>query len=111
MEFDETTLPDGTLVVAPRGRLNLVAAPLLRALVAERVRAGSARIVLDLAAVTFMDSSGLGAVIAALKTTREAGGDLRLARATEPVLIVLKLTKVDRVLPMYEDSTTAFADA
>ncbi|WP_210479851.1 STAS domain-containing protein [Naasia sp. SYSU D00948] len=111
MEFTEQKLPGGTHEIAPRGRLNLVAAPALRSLIAERVQAGNRRIVLDLQGVDFLDSSGLGAIIASLKTAREAGGDLRLARASDAVVMVLRLTKVDRVLRVYADSGSAFADA
>jgi anti-sigma B factor antagonist len=45
-----------------------------------------------------MDSSGLGALIAGLKSARQAGGDLRLARPNEQVRTVLSLTNLDRVL-------------
>jgi anti-sigma B factor antagonist len=47
---------------------------------------------------TFLDSSGLGALIAGLKTARQAGGDLRIARPTEAVSLVFTLTNMDRVL-------------
>jgi len=108
MEFDEQELPGGVLAVAPKGRLNMVAAPVLRGIMRDRVAAGRKRIVLDLAEVQFLDSSGLGAIIGSLKTAREAGGDVRLARAPEPVLLVLRLTKVDRILPVYPDAAAAF---
>jgi anti-sigma B factor antagonist len=110
MEMDETTLDSGVLVLKPRGRVNLVAAPGVRMLLADRVAHGSTRIVVDLAEVPSIDSSGLGALVAGLKTARAAGGDLRLARAAEPVLTVLRLTKVDRVLPVYPDAARAFDD-
>ena len=47
--------------------------------------AGSNRVVVDLAETQFLDSSGLGALIAGLKTTRQAGGDLRIARPERQV--------------------------
>ena len=59
---------------------------------------GRAHVVVDLTAVPFMDSSGLGAIIAALKKARQAHGDLRIAGANEQVITVLKLTNLDRVL-------------
>jgi anti-sigma B factor antagonist len=111
VEIDERDLSDGALVLTPHGRLNLVAAPRVRALVEERVQQGRTRIVFDLGDVAFLDSSGLGALIAGLKRAREAGGDLRLANAGEPVLMVLRLTKVDRVLRVHPDPETAFRDA
>ena len=56
------------------GRLNMVTAPDLRDVVAHAVKSGKSRLVVDLAGVEFMDSSGLGALIGALKTTRQARG-------------------------------------
>jgi anti-sigma B factor antagonist len=89
------------------GRLNLVAAPRLRAAVDDVVQSGATRVVLDLSAVTFMDSSGLGALIAGLKVTRQAGGDLRIAGVTEQVASVLRLTNLDRVLRSYPSPQAA----
>lgn len=87
-----------TAVLQPSGRLNMVAAPAFKNLVEETVEAGQSRIVVDLAAVSFIDSSGLGALIAGLKATRQAGGDLRIAAVPEQVMTVLRLTNLDRVL-------------
>ena len=88
----------GYTVLRPQGRLNMEAAPRLRTAIEEVVRDGVSRVVLDLSEVTFMDSSGLGAVIAGLKRARQAGGDLRLAGAGEQVQTVMRLTNLDRVL-------------
>jgi len=99
MDFDvELTDGDGA-VIRTSGRLNMVAAPRLRDLVARIVRQdGRSHVVVDLADTDFMDSSGLGALIAGLKTARAAGGDLRIARAQTQVLAVLKLTNLDQIL-------------
>ena len=92
------------------GRLNMIAAPELRDVVLRATRAGKSRLVVDLARVEFMDSSGLGALIGALKTTRQAGGDLRIAAAGEQVSMVLQLSNVDRILKPYETADVAFTD-
>jgi anti-sigma B factor antagonist len=92
------------------GRLNMVAAPQLKAAIDDTVDAGKARVVVDLTHVTFMDSSGLGALIGGLKRARQASGDLRIARVSDQVSTVLKLTNLDRVLRPY-DSVEAAADA
>jgi anti-sigma B factor antagonist len=89
---------DRTTVLQPTGRLNMVAAPAFKSLVEETVADGQTRIVVDLGQVTFIDSSGLGALISGLKATRQAGGDLRIADVPEQVLTVLRLTNLDRVL-------------
>jgi anti-sigma B factor antagonist len=94
----ETMTDDRTAVLQPTGRLNMVAAPAFKSMVEETVASGQTRIVVDLGQVTFIDSSGLGALIAGLKATRQAGGDLRIADVPEQVLTVLRLTNLDRVL-------------
>jgi anti-sigma B factor antagonist len=101
---------DGAAVLRTVGRLTMVAAPALREVV-ERVVTGEGRahVVLDLAGTTFVDSSGLGALIAGLKTARAAGGDLRLASVTAQALAVLELTNLDRVLRPYPSVADALA--
>ncbi|HWI41985.1 MAG TPA: STAS domain-containing protein [Nocardioides sp.] len=99
---------DGAVVLSPRGRLNLTSASRLKQAVDDEVGKGKARLVLDLAELEFIDSSGLGAIVSGLKAARQAGGDLRIAAAGEQVLTVLKLTNLDRILrphPSVEDAT------
>lgn len=101
MEFNVENADDSTAVIRVIGRLNMVAAPRLRELVATTVTDGRTRVVIDLADTEFIDSSGLGALIAGLKAARSAGGDLRIARPTAQVITVLELTNLNRVLRPY----------
>ena len=84
------------------GRLTLVSAPQLRTAITEAVDSGRTRVVVDLTKVGFMDSSGLGALVAGLKRTRQAGGDLRIASPQEQVRMVLDLTNLDRILHPFD---------
>jgi len=99
-----------TAVLQPTGRLNMVAAPAFKNLVEETVASGQTRIVVDLGQVTFIDSSGLGALIAGLKATRQADGDLRIADVPEQVMTVLRLTNLDRVLRVHPTVADASRD-
>ncbi len=96
--------------VLASGRLNMVSAPNLRAYIDEVVASGVNRIVVNLADTTFMDSSGLGALIGCLKAARQAGGDLRIAAVQPQVKMVLELTSMDRVLTSYVSGEAAFGD-
>lgn len=107
IEFETSTRDGDVAVLAAKGRLDMVAAPQLRTLVTETVAGGSRRLVVDLAGTTFLDSSGLGALIAGLKTARQAGGDLRIAGAGEQVQMVLELTQMNTVLRPYPDVEAA----
>jgi anti-sigma B factor antagonist len=102
MQIDLSRQSERVSVVAPRGRLDLSSAPAFREQVRQLVDSGAARLVVDLGEVTFIDSSGLGSIIAGLKAARQAGGDLRIARGNQQVLLVLDLTSLDRVLRPYE---------
>jgi len=96
-------------VVTCRGRLNMVAAGRLNIALNRLLEAGRNRIVVDLAGVSFIDSSCLGALIAGLKKARHTDGDLRISGAQPGVLTVLSLTNLDRVLPNYASVELAMA--
>lgn len=108
MKFSSKDLGDGLVILLLEGKLNMVNAPRLRDMINARVAIGENRIAIDLSKVEFIDSSGLGALINGLKSTRQAGGDLRIATPTEQVKLVLELTNMDRVLKVYENAETAF---
>lgn len=110
IEFSVETTADDVVVVVPRGRLTMVSARRLKEIFGEAVSGGSNRIVVDMAETTFLDSSGLGAIIAGLKGARQAGGDLRIARPTPAVQSVLELTNLDRVLRARPSVDGAFDD-
>ncbi len=98
MEIDRTDHDRGITVLRLEGRLNMVSAPRLKTAIDETVGSGHPRLVVDLAAVSFMDSSGLGTLIAGLKKARQADGDVRITGVTQQVATVLALTNLDRVL-------------
>ncbi len=97
------------VVVRPRGRLTAADAPELTSVVADLVQAGGSKVVVDLEETTFLDSSGLGSLVAALRLARTAGGDLAIARPSGQVLDVLTLTTMVRVLPPHGSVADASA--
>lgn len=110
MNIDVVDQGQGIAIVKLEGKLNMVSARPFRDAVAEAVAAGQSRLAIDLTGVDFIDSSGLGALISGLKTTRQAGGDLRIASPNEQVRLVLQLTNMERLLTAYDDASRAFAD-
>lgn len=92
---------DGMTVVRPVGRLDLLSAAGLKQELVRLVGEGHRVQVLDMEAVTSLDSSGLGALIGGLKAARQAGGDLRIARPTRQAIVILELTTLNRVLHPY----------
>lgn len=100
----------GVTVIAPSGRLDVAGAPALKTAIADAVKNGPSRLVIDMEGVSFVDSSGLGSVIAGLKMVRTSQGDLRLAAPNQQVRVVLELTTLDRVFPYYASVEEALAD-
>ena len=100
MELEQDDI-DGTAVLRVSGRLDMVAAPQFKAAVEDVVAGGSPRVVVDLGATSFIDSSGLGAVISGLRAARQAGGDLRLAGAAGQVEQAMQLMKLDKMFGRY----------
>ncbi|HYO41127.1 MAG TPA: STAS domain-containing protein [Nocardioidaceae bacterium] len=102
MQIAKSDIGQRGAVLTLDGRLNMVSAPQLKTAVTNAVAEGRSQVVVDLSAVTFLDSSGLGALIAGLKAARQASGDLRMTGANEQVRTVLRLTNLDRVLRPYD---------
>ncbi len=111
LEVETRQAENGVTVVAPTGRLDVAGAPALKDAITEITRNGSPRIVIDMEGVSFVDSTGLGFVIAALKQVRSREGELRLAAPNQQARVVLELTTLDRVFPYYatlEEALTGF---
>lgn len=68
----------------------------------ELKEAGQKNLVVDLSKVRFMNSSGLGMLIGGLATMRNAGGDLRLANATDRIQSLLMIAKLLTVFKHFD---------
>jgi anti-sigma B factor antagonist len=73
------------------------------------VAAKKTQVVLDLAGVEFMNSSGLGMLIGGASTLKNAGGKLKLANASEKILALIKITKLSPVFEHYDSVMAAIA--
>lgn len=89
------------------GEVDIYTAPKLREKLVELIDAGNDRIVVDLEGVGFMDSTGLGSLVAGLKRIREQDGELAIVCTREPVLKVLGITGLDRVFPVHDSVVNA----
>ena len=100
----------GVVIVDTNGKLTLgEGTSALRTKIRELVAAGSRRIVLNLADVSYMDSSGLGELIGAHTTVITAGGEMKLLNLAKRVHDLLKLTKLYTVFEVFEDEAAAVA--
>jgi anti-sigma B factor antagonist len=101
------TLSDGIIVVDCAGRLIFGEET---AALRDQVRGllgNKGRIVLNLADVTYIDSGGLGTLVALYTTARNAGGSIKLARLTQRVGDLLQVTKLLTVFEVYNSEEEA----
>lgn len=102
---------DGCVVLAVSGDVDLGTAPRLREKLIGLVTDGHRHVVVDLSATDFLDSTGLGALVAGFKRLRAHDGDMRLVCATARIRKVFELTRLDRVLPIFDSVEDACAPA
>ena len=79
----------------------------LRAAVRDLVAQGKKKIILNLADVDYLDSSGVGELVTCFTTVRNAGGELKLLNLTQKVHDVLHVTKLYTVFDIKDDEFTA----
>ncbi|MFL5766494.1 MAG: STAS domain-containing protein [Actinomycetota bacterium] len=107
--MDTRELADWT-VVDVKGEVDLYTSPRLRERIVELVEDGHIRIVVNLEEVGFLDSSGLGALVGALKRVNERGGRLVLVCPEGSPLKVLTITGLDKVFAIHGSVDAALRD-
>jgi anti-sigma B factor antagonist len=107
MKF-KTTQQGGATVIHLEG--NLMGGPdasTLNNKLHELVDAGRKRVVIDVARVEFMNSSGLGMLIGTVSTMKNAGGGLKIANASAKIMALIKVTKLTGILETYDTTDAA----
>ena len=89
--------PDGSSLVVVEGELDAGTAPRLGAALHSLVDEGATLITVDCSGLAFLDSQGLGVLVAASRRLRDAGGALHLRSAGTQLCRVLRLTRLDQV--------------
>ncbi len=103
MEVTVTSRTTGArTVVQVTGEIDVYTAPLLREELASLIDAEHRELLVDLTGVGFMDSTGLGVLVGALKKVRTLGGDLQLVISSEKVLKVFRITALTQVFTIHE---------
>jgi anti-sigma B factor antagonist len=99
-------------VVAPAGELDAFTSPGLRSEVHQLIEVGGAeRLVVDLSAVTFLDSSALGVLVGARRRLRERGGEVHLVEPRPTVMRIFEITQLDGVFELHPTRDDALAAA
>jgi len=79
----------------------------LRDTIRQLIAEGKKKIILNLAQVDYIDSSGVGELVSSFTTVRNAGGELKLLNLTKKVHDVLYITKLYTVFDVKDDEFTA----
>jgi anti-anti-sigma factor len=109
LDISITLRPNGVAVVQPVGQIDIHSAFDFKQRVGETLAAGNHWLVIDLSAITFLDSTGLGALVTSLKRAQALGGDLHLAQVPKNVRMVIELTSLQSYLPRYATVADALA--
>jgi len=93
---------DSRCKLTVNGEVDVYTAPRLKEHLVKCIQGGSTEILLDLNGVSFIDSSGLGVLVGALRRARENSGTIRLVCTRENVLKVFRITGLDKVFPIFD---------
>ncbi|MDX8379299.1 MAG: STAS domain-containing protein [Gallionella sp.] len=96
------------IVVLLTKRLDAESVPHFKLNMLELIEKGHKNIVLDLSTVGFMDSRGLGAIVSIYKLIGK-DGNFVLSSLQDSVAVLFKLTRMDKVFPIYSNTTEAAA--
>jgi anti-sigma B factor antagonist len=100
---------DGVTVIRLSGRLDAAAAPEIKQKLLDEVEGGRINILLNLQALSFIDSSGLGVLVSCLRRVTALGGDLRVACVPELTRSIFELTRLSRVFELDDDEEAALS--
>lgn len=98
----------GVTIIAPKGKITIGEGDVaLRNAVSEALEAGAKNILLDLADVTTLDSSGVGEMVAAYTTVTNRGGRLKVCQMPSKIADILQITQLITVFEVYETADEA----
>ncbi len=100
----------GVIVIDLDGRITLGdGSALLRELIREHLDKSHKKLVLNLAAISYLDSTGLGEMVSGYRLVKSQGGELKLLNLNKKVSDLLQVTKLYTVFDIHNDETEAVA--
>ena len=89
------------------GEIDVYTAPRFKEAVSEILEAGQKNLLINMAGVTYMDSSGFGTLLSATKKLRPEGGSVNLISCSASIDRILKITRLDTIFGTYRDDDEA----
>ncbi|MBU0639144.1 MAG: STAS domain-containing protein [Planctomycetes bacterium] len=103
----QTREEDGQRIVQISGEVDLGSSPQLRTMLVELASQRPARVIVDLAGVGYMDSSGVGTMVELKRTIERNGGEVVLAALQPRVRSVFEITQLDKFFVIATDVAEA----
>lgn len=108
MELQIRDEQDGAMcVLTLQGEVDVYTAPALKEKLVDNIEQGCSNVLVDMEAVSFIDSSGLGVLVSALRRARERGGSVRILCTRDNILKIFRITGLDKVFPIFSDLAEA----
>lgn len=90
-----------------KGRLDAASAKEIKSKINELVKDNRVNLVMDLAEIDFIDSTGLGCMVACLRTAAKKDGDIKIAGLQPQVRAIFELTRLHRIFQIFDDANAA----
>jgi len=90
-----------------KGHLDASSAKALKEKVDSLVKEKCVNFIIDMGAVDFIDSSGLGSLVSSLRSVNKSGGDIKISSLQNKVRAIFELTQLHRIFGIYEDKNAA----
>lgn len=100
---------DPFVIIEIGGEIDVYTAPKLREAIVSAVEDGHHRLIVDVQKVDFLDSTGLGVLVGALKRVRADGGSLDIVCTQERILKIFEITGLDKVFGLHDSVDAARA--
>ncbi len=97
----------GVLVLHARGEIDVATSPELHELLVAVIERAPQLVIVDLTEVSFIDSTGLGVLVGAVRDVRAGGGDMRLVVTQPQIIKLLELTGLDEVFSVVSNTRDA----
>ena len=101
---------ENILLLDVDGEVDLYNAPEIKEVIKEQIDNNKRQIIINLDEVSYIDSSGIGALISSLSNLKKIGGGLKIIHVHDSVKKVFELTKLTSFFEIYDNEDEAIAD-
>jgi len=96
-------------IVTVQGQLVVTNRQEFKQMVLDAMEQGARTVIVDFTDASYIDSSGLGALVSLSRRLRDAGGDLRLVGLSDELRTLFELTRLDALFPLFATRADAMA--